>query len=52
MGIGQAMLNFLANFTNVSDASIYFTELDIVNAYTTISNITMLIQKHYISQGI
>jgi vacuolar protein sorting-associated protein 13A/C len=29
------LLNFFSNFANISDAEIYFTEIDIINAYST-----------------
>jgi len=48
----QGLLNFLTNFTNVSDASVYFTQIDITNAYTTISNISTIMMKHYVTQGV
>ncbi|TNV88198.1 hypothetical protein FGO68_gene7808 [Halteria grandinella] len=51
-GIGQALLNFLTNFTNVSDAAVYFNQIDITNAYTTMGNIQSILIKHYIMQGV
>ena len=48
-GMMQALLNFFSNFTNVSDASIYFTQIDITNAYTTSANIQSTLTKHYIT---
>lgn len=51
-GLTSALLNFLTNFTNVSDASIYFSQIDITNAYTTMPNIQQTLVKHYLMQGI
>lgn len=32
-GILQSIINFFSSFTNISDAQIYFSEMDIENAY-------------------
>jgi len=46
------MVNFLSSFSNISDASIYFTQIDIRNAYKTKASIISVLSKHYINQGI
>ena len=50
--MSQALLNFFSNFTNVSDASIYFSQIDITNAYKTMGSIQTTLIKHYVTQGI
>lgn len=45
-------MNFLTNFTNVSDAAMYFSQIDITNAYTTMGNIQITLFKHYFMQGV
>ena len=38
-GVLQTLVNFFSNFTNITDASIYFSEIDITNAYTTLDTV-------------
>jgi vacuolar protein sorting-associated protein 13A/C len=34
-GVLQDFINFFSGFANISDASIYFTQIDISNSYRT-----------------
>jgi vacuolar protein sorting-associated protein 13A/C len=51
-GVLQDFINFFSGFANISDASIYFTQIDISNSYRTQQSIVNLLSKHYIKQGI
>jgi hypothetical protein len=51
-GVLQDFINFFTGFANISDASIYFTQIDIRNSYRTQQSIINLLSKHYIKQGI
>ena len=46
------VLNFISNFTNISDAEIYFSELEIENSYNTMSSINSRLMKHYIGYAV
>lgn len=46
------MLNFVSNFANVTDAEIYFSEIEIRNAYSTQENMQRTMMKHYVKQGL
>lgn len=48
----QDVVNFFSGFANISDASIEFKQIDIVNAYKTQSNIVNILSKHYLTLGI
>ena len=51
-GLGNGVLNFFMNFANVSDAQLYFTEIEIYDAYTSLEDVQTRLMKHYIKQGI
>jgi len=36
---------------SISEAEIYFSEIEIRNAYNTMDNITWILAKHYMNQG-
>lgn len=44
-------LNFISNFTNISDAEVFFDNLDIRNTYNTQDNVQRRLINHYIKQG-
>ncbi len=50
--MGQALLNFFANFTNVSDATIKFTHIKVENSYSTMTKIQNDLITHYTTLGI
>jgi hypothetical protein len=51
-GFLSDIVNFLSSFTNISDASLYFKQIDIKNAYKTKGSIISILSTHYINQGI
>jgi hypothetical protein len=51
-GFLSDIVNFLSSFTNISDASLYFKQIDIKNAYKTKDSIISILSTHYINQGI
>jgi hypothetical protein len=51
-GFLSDIVNFLSRFINISDASLYFKQIDIKNAYKTKDSIISILSTHYINQGL
>ena len=50
-GFLSDIVNFLSSFTDISDASLYFKQIDIKNAYKTKDSIISILSTYYINQG-
>ncbi|CDW72110.1 ph domain protein [Stylonychia lemnae] len=51
-GMSNGIINFFMNFANVSDAQLYFSEIEINDAYTNIDDFQKRLTKHYVKQGL
>ena len=51
-GMLTTVVNFFSNLANISEAQIYFSQIDITNAYSTMESIRSRLTKHYVNQGI